>query len=161
MGRFNSVRKMSYDTSDLAKTHVLLDATRFALNTPKKRYQFSEFCSKHNFPNFSSIGRYNQDYKNLNGEWHILLKRYPNKVDLINVLESRIESLSAVLKVNDSVLKVADSVEPISVVVEYERTPNSDTIVATTVTHNKINANYLFTTMLLISVFYFVRACFI
>ena len=157
MGRFNSVRKMSYDTSDLAKTHVLLAATRFALSTPKKRYQFSEFCSKHNFPNFSSIGRYNQDYKNLNGEWHILMKRYPNKVDLISVLETRIQSLSAVLK------PVSDA-EAVSIVEQdrlVERDPNSDNIVPTNFTHNKMNAEYLFTTILLISAFYFVRACFI
>ena len=86
---------MAYDTSDLAKAKVLLDATRYAIATPKKRYQFSEFCLSHNFPTFAAQGKYNQDYKNLNGEWHILLKRYNSKQDLCVYLEERIRSLSS------------------------------------------------------------------
>ena len=83
-----------YDISELAKAKVLLDATQCALKTPKKRYQFSEFCAVHNFPTFSSVGRNNQEYKNLNGEWHILLRRYTDKADLCKYLEARIQSLT-------------------------------------------------------------------
>jgi hypothetical protein len=86
----------SYDTSELAKARVLLDATVYALNTPKKRYQFSEFCTKHNFPTFASPGRNNQEYKNLNGEWHILLKRYKSKEDLCKYLEERVSNLTVI-----------------------------------------------------------------
>ena len=86
---------MAYDISDLAKTKVLLDATRYAIATPKKRYQFSEFCLSHNFPTFAAQGKYNQDYKNLNGEWHILLKRYNSKEELCAYLEQRINSLTS------------------------------------------------------------------
>ena len=86
---------MAYDISDLAKTKVLLDATRYAIATPKKRYQFSEFCLSHNFPTFAAQGKYNQDYKNLNGEWHILLKRYNSKEELCKYLEQRINSLTS------------------------------------------------------------------
>jgi hypothetical protein len=85
-----------YDTSDLAKAKVLLDATKYAIATSKKRYQFSEFCAKHNFPTFATEGRLNQEYKNLNGEWHILLRRYNDKEALCRYLEGLIQSLTVV-----------------------------------------------------------------
>jgi hypothetical protein len=163
----------TYNTSELAKANVLLDATRYAIATPKKRYQFSEFCTAHNFPTFSSGGRYNQEYKNLNGEWHILLKRYQNKATLCAFLEERIRFLSAAdeerskahIQLNSDVVPTTDhiaiSVAPVTTAVEKDQVDFRPTdFVKPEFNHTKISISSVIASVMCFSGLCLVRACF-